>query len=77
MRSTHHELAELFPGKADRIEALLTADTRFRKLCTSYQEVLEATRRRATDAVYTDRRKAEELRRTRSTLAEAIAASLT
>ena len=76
MSATHHELTEHFPGKAERIEALLSADTRFRSLCDSYRDILEATRRRATDAVFTDRRKVEELRRTRHTLAEAIAARL-
>jgi uncharacterized protein YdcH (DUF465 family) len=76
MRPTQEELAEHFPGKADRIVALMTQDTDFRRLCVSYQELLEATRRRATDAIRTDSRKAEELRRTRWTLAEAIARNL-
>jgi uncharacterized protein YdcH (DUF465 family) len=76
MRATRDELVEHFPGKADRIRTLLTEDLNFRRLCVSYQELLEATRRCATDAVRTDSRKAEELRYTRLTLAEAIARNL-
>lgn len=76
MRATHIELAELFPGKADRINALMTEDTRFRSLCAKYQELLETTRRCATDAVFTGPRQIEELRDRRRILAEAISDSL-
>lgn len=76
MRSTQEELAEHFPGKADRLAALLCSDAEFHRLCVSYQAVIEATRRRATDAVRTDIRKIEELRYVRATLAEAITRNL-
>lgn len=76
MLSSHDELSEHFPGNRERISALMSTDKGFRSLCASYRQVLDATRKCATDAVFTDRRKVEELRRARQTLAEAISASL-
>ena len=76
MHVSHDDLARQFPGKADRIEILRLEDRRFRELCETYRELDRAIHRRATDAVPTDRQTVETLRRTRSILREAIAASL-
>ena len=76
MRFRNEELARQFPGKAERIQMLGHMDDNFRKLCDSYRELNRAIQRRATDAVPTDRKKVEDLRRTRAILKEAIAASL-
>jgi hypothetical protein len=71
-----HQLADHFPDRADRLKALIDSDSDFASLCISYQNAVDAARRRATDAVYTDPRTAEQLRRTRLDLATAIAARL-
>jgi hypothetical protein len=76
MRASLHQLVEHFPDRADRLKALIDTDSDFLDLCISYRNALDAARRRATDAVYTDPRTAEELRRTRLRLATAIAARL-
>lgn len=76
MHFSHDDLGRHFPGKVEHIRALRLKDQDFRHLCDSYADLERAIHRRATDAVFTDRRQAEALRRHREILQQAIAASL-
>ena len=76
MSHTPHELAEEFPGKAERIHALRSEDEHFRKLCDRYHEVNRAIHRAETAAEPVSDAHEHDLRRTRVTLKDEIAAHL-
>ena len=76
MTHVPHELAEDFPGQADRIHALREEDPHFRRLTEEYHAVNRAVHRAETHAEPTDEAHEHALRRRRMELKDRIAACL-
>ncbi len=76
MSHTPHELAEEFPGKADRIHALRQDDAHFRRLADEYHEVNRAIHGAETGDEPTDQFHEEDLRKQRMRLKDEIATHL-
>jgi hypothetical protein len=73
---TPHELAEDFPGKADRIHHLKETDAHFRKLAEAYHEANRAVHRAETRAEVVTEEEERRLRRERARLKDEIARAL-
>ncbi len=76
MSHTPHELAEEFPGKADRIHELRQSDAHFRRLADQYHEVNRAIHGAETGDGPTDQVHEEDLRKKRMRLKDEIATHL-
>ena len=76
MSHTPHELAEEFPGKADRIHTLKETDAHFRKLADAYHEVNRAIHRAETNIEPTGQAHEDAMRKERLFLKDEIARML-
>jgi uncharacterized protein YdcH (DUF465 family) len=76
MSHTPHELAEEFPGRADRIHALSAQDAHFRKAADRYHEVNRAIHRAECNVEPMSEAAEAELRRERMRLKDEIARML-
>ncbi|HMO09257.1 MAG TPA: DUF465 domain-containing protein [Paracoccaceae bacterium] len=76
MSHTPHELAEDFPGAADRIRALVAADAHFARLVGEYHEVNRAVHRAETRVEPVSDHAETEMRARRSRLKDLIARTL-
>ncbi|MFM2355643.1 MAG: hypothetical protein RLZZ528_1379 [Pseudomonadota bacterium] len=76
MSHTPHELADDFPGQADRIHALKRGDPHFARLATDYHEVNRAVHRAETRVDLLSEEEEEHLRKKRSLLKDQIARAL-
>jgi uncharacterized protein len=74
--STPHELAEEFPGKAERIHHLRETDPHFRRLADAYHAANRAVHRAETRAEPVSEDEEHRLRRERARLKDDIARML-
>jgi len=72
MSHTPHELAEVFPDKAERIQELRTANAHFAKLSDQYHELNREIHRGETDVEPMDDMHLEELKKQRLALLDEI-----
>ncbi|MEM9619667.1 MAG: YdcH family protein [Pseudomonadota bacterium] len=76
MAHTPHELAEDFPGQADKIHELKMNDAHFARLADEYHTVNREVHRVETGVEAASQEREEELRKTRMRLKDEIAAIL-
>lgn len=76
MSHTPHELAEEFPGQAERIQALKARDAHFARLAEDYHAVNRAVHRAETRVEPMGEAEEAQLRRRRMQLKDAIARAL-
>lgn len=76
MSHTPHELAEEFPDQHDLIAGLKARDTHFANLAEQYHAINRAVHRAETDVEPTDDLHLAEMRKTRLSLKDQIAAAL-
>ena len=76
MSNTPHELADDFPGKADKIHALKQEDAHFAKLADAYHEINRAVHRAETGVEPVSEQAEQEMRRKRMGLKDQIAGIL-
>lgn len=76
MSHTPHELAEEFPDQHDLIAALKARDAHFANLAEQYHAINRAVHRVETDVEPTDDLNLVEMRKTRLSLKDQIAAAL-
>ena len=76
MSHTPHELAEDFPGQADKIHALKTANAHFARLMDEYHEINRGVHRAETNVEPVDQLAETEMRKKRMALKDEIARML-
>ena len=76
MSNTPHTLHDEFPGQAQKMSALKTADPRFAKLLVEYDAVNDKVHRAETRLDLLTDAEEEALRKTRSHLKDEIARAL-
>ncbi|WP_179380668.1 YdcH family protein [Jannaschia marina] len=76
MSHTPHTLAEDFPDKVEQIQTLRRSDGHFDRLCENYHTINRAVHRAETDIEPTSDQHLVEMRKTRMTLKDEIAARL-
>jgi len=76
MSHTPHELAEEFPDKVEKMQALKAGDAHFRKLFDEYHEVNRKIHGAETNVTPMDQFAEEDLRKQRMRLKDQIAGML-